>query len=141
MNAWSIVRFALLAVAFLQGAFVSQSPVSPEEVSLWPAFRLFGFGILCMLFVVGIQRINPFSAPSWRYPSWFINPFLFREPLQFFHLAGFSMLATSAGTLVRMLFVEPLLWFSALSSLAFGAGILGGVYACTFVYRGKMERT
>lgn len=140
MNTWSTIRVTLVTIAFL-GGFSSLPPVSPEEVSIWLLLGVFVFGVLGMLFVIGIQRINPRSAPTWRYPSWSINPFSLREPLQFFHLGGFFMLASGVGLQLRMLVVDRMLWSSAYIFLAFGAGILGGVYACTVIYRSKMTRT
>lgn len=140
MNTWFIIRLVLVAFAFLGGVFSTQPTPQPDGVSAGILLGIFAFGILGMLFVVGIQRVNPRTASTWRYPSWAINPFLLREPLQFFHLGGFFMLAAGAGNLLRILFVEQASWFSALTLLAFGAGILGGVYACTVVYRGKMAR-
>ena len=140
MNTWLIVRLALVALSVLQGALSSQVSAPPEGVSLSLLAVIVGFGIVGMLFVVGIQRINPRSASTWRYPSWSINPFLLREPLQFFHLGGFFFIAAGVGSAVRMLALGQTPQLSALFLPAFGVGILGGVYACTVVYRGKMAR-
>lgn len=140
MKTWVIVRVILLILAFFQGVFSSQVSAPPEGGTTTLLLSVFGFGVFGMLFVVGIQRINPRSAPIWRYPSWFINPFLLSEPLQFFHLGGYFFLVIGAGSVLRQLFLGQDLGLSILFMPAFGAGILSGVYACTFVYRGKMQR-
>jgi hypothetical protein len=139
MKSWFIVRLLLVAVSFLQGAFIDLPLAPPEDVSAQSLVFIFGFGIFGMLFVIGIQRVNPRSAPTWRYPSWYINPFLLREPLQFFHLGGFIMFAVVAGGALRAVVSGQPLRFSLLLPLVFGIGTLVGVYACTFVFRGKME--
>ncbi len=141
MRLWLAVRIALVGLSFLQGALSSQSFAPPQGVSLSLLAAIFVFGIVGMLFVVGIQRVTPRSAPVWRYPRWSINPFLLREPLQFFHLGGFFFIATGAGNALRLLFLAQPITASALFLPAFGAGALAGVYACTVVYRGKMEST
>jgi hypothetical protein len=138
MKTWFIVRLALVAASFLQGAFIDLPLALSEDVSAQSLLFIFGFGILGMLFVVGFQRFNPRSAPTWRYPSWHINPFLLREPLQFFHLGAFIMFAVVAGDALRSVILGQPLQLSLLLPLVFGAGILVGVYACTFVFRSKM---
>lgn len=101
-------------------------------------FVVFGFGIIGMLFVVGVQRLNPRPAPTWRYPNWSVNPFSLREPLQFFHLGGFFLLAGGAGGALGQLLRGHPLGVANLFLPAFGAGILSGVYVCILVYCRKM---
>jgi hypothetical protein len=138
MKTWLYVRFALVALSFLQGALLEMSLPHPEDVSVRSLLLVLGFGILGMIFVIGVQCLNPRSAPMWRYPSWHINPFLLREPLQFFHLGSFVMFSVVAGSVLRAVGQGQPLQLSVLLPLVFGAGILVGVYVCTFVFRGKM---
>ena len=138
MKTWAIVRGALLAAAFLQGALGNQVLAPAEGVSVPLLFLVFGFGIIGMLFVVGVQRLNPRSAQSWRYPNWSVNPFSLREPLQFFHLGGFFFLACGGGGTLGQLLRGEQLGLANLFLPAFGAGLLGGVYVCTLVFRSKM---
>ena len=138
MNLWTTVRVALLAVGFLQGALSSHVLGPSEGVTAFLLVVVFAFGLVGVLFVVGVQRINPWSAPKWRYPSWSINPFLLREPLQFFHFAGFFFIAGGVGNALRQLFLGQELQLSSLFLPAVGIGAIAGVYACTFAYRGKM---
>ena len=141
MNQWAIVRVALLAIGLLQGALSSQAQAPLDGVTPTLIAVAFAFGIVGLLFVVGIQRINPISAPIWRYPSWSINPFLLREPLQFFHLGGFYFLASGVGELLRQIFLKNPLTLDYLFLPAIGLGLLSGVYLCTVVFRSKMART
>jgi hypothetical protein len=141
MNRWRMVRVAVMSLGFLGGTLANPVPAPPEGFSAPLLVGAFFFGIIGVLFLIGIQRGNPHCALIWRYPSWSINPFLFREPLQFFHLGGFFFLSSGAGILLHFLFLGWAFWFSALVMPVFGAGILCGVYACTRLYRGKMVRT
>lgn len=111
----------------------------PEDAPHLSALELFIFGILGLLFVVDIQRLNPLSAQVWRYPRWDINPFLFSEPLQFFHLAGYAALAGAFGTILHEIFVTGRLGQNSRIEFVIGSGLLAGVYACTFIFRRKME--
>jgi hypothetical protein len=138
MKTWFIVRLTLVAVSFLEGAFLDLPLAPSEEVSRQSLVFIFGFGVVGMLFIIGLQRFNPRSAPTWRYPSWYINPFLLREPLQFFHLGAFIMFAVVAGGALRAVVSGQQLQFPLLLPLVFGISVLVGVYACTFVFRGKM---
>ena len=126
MNIWIIVRLALVALFFLQGALSSQAIAPPEGASASLLLAAFAFGIVSMLFVIGIQRVNPWSAPTWRYPSWSINPFMLREPLQFFHFASFTFIAVGIGTALRSVVLGESLGLSVLFAPVIGAGTLGG---------------
>lgn len=135
---WTIIRVTLISVAFLSPAFITKSPQQTEDMPAPFLIATFVFGIVGLLFVVGMQRINPWSAKLWRYPKWSINPFQIREPLQFFHFGGYFMLASGAGTLLHQILFGPALRISECLPLVFGVGILCGVRACTVVYQNKM---
>lgn len=135
---WTIIRVIFIAAAFLSSAFITQAPAQTEDTPTPFLIVAFVFGIVGLLFVVGMQRINPLSAKLWRFPKWSINPFQMREPLQFFHFAGYFMLASGAGTALHHFFSGPALQNSDCLPLVFGLGILGGVRACTVVYQDKM---
>ncbi len=141
MRFWLYVRLALIALSFLQGALSSEIVAPPEGVSVLLLIDVFLFDIVAMLFLIGMQRINPRSAPVWRYPRWSINPFFMSEPLQFFHLGGFFFIAVGVGSALRLFLGGRTIPLTVLFAPAIGAGVLAGVYACTAVYRGKMERT
>jgi len=93
---------------------------------------------IALLALVGLQAVIPMSAPSWRQPSWSVNPFQVREPLQFFHLGSFFFMAgglIGIATLpFRGLAAAPL----AISLVSIGVGLWVGVQLCMMVYRKKM---
>jgi hypothetical protein len=98
MNAWLAVRAAVLlsgmpgASSFIPGP---ESPFSGGSIMLLLMF--FGFGVVAMIFVVGLQAINPRSAAVWTRPNWSVNPFSLKQPLQFFHMTGFYFIVVGLG--------------------------------------------
>jgi len=95
---------------------------------------------LGLIFVIGIQAVNPFSAPRWTKPSWRSNFLNLRDPLHFFHFFAFAGLAGAAGSALGSLAVQGRLDFLvvAMQALA-GLGILAGVRLCLRVYRFKYQ--
>jgi hypothetical protein len=138
MKSWLILRVILIFAALLQGMLMDGVAPPPEDSSLPILGVIFIFGIVGMLFVVGIQAFNPLSASVWRYPSWHINPFLLKEPLQFFHFGGYYFLALGGGILIRHLATSHPLGPDSFFLLSLASGILAGVWACTVVFRRKM---
>jgi len=100
----------------------------PEDSPLPILGVIFIFGVVGMLFVVGIQAVNPRSASVWRYPSWSINPFLLKEPLQFFHFGGYYFLALGVGVLVRHLVTPHTIGPDSFFLLSLALGMLAGVW-------------
>jgi hypothetical protein len=137
---WFWIRLAIVAAGALQGTSVT----SPETVAIsnvdWTAcvVLLLGCPIL-LLIIVSFHAFNPASTPVWRRPAWHINPFLLGEPLQFFHLAAFSVMAggvLGVATLPsRGVSAAPL----AVSLLCIGIGLWLGIHLCMKVCRKKME--
>jgi hypothetical protein len=68
-----------------------QSPFADGSIILLLLF--FGSGVIAMVFVVGLQAINSRSAAVWTKPDWRVNPFSLKQPLQFFHMTGFTALS------------------------------------------------
>lgn len=137
---WLYVRGGLVATSFLGGLLGDNRIVSFGYT--WPQLvgGLFAFGVIGMLFVIGIQAFNPRSASTWAYPQWGLNPFSMRQPLQLFHLCGYFFVAAGVGALIRAQILgiapgdEPLVYAS------WGAGIVAGVWCCSRAFRRKMER-
>lgn len=135
---WTIVRLALIAAAFLSSTLAQLEPAQADPAPGWFLLIVFVFGIVGLLVVVGVQRMNPLSASLWRYPGWSINPFQLREPLQFFHFAACLMVASGAGLCLHMLYLGAGSRTNEALPLVFGLGALCGVRACTLVYKNKM---
>jgi uncharacterized membrane protein len=66
LNVWVMSRAAVLLIGALgANSFVPgpQSPFAGGSVTLLLLF--FGFGVIAMVFVVGVQAVNPHSAAVW----------------------------------------------------------------------------
>jgi len=138
LNRWLAFRLSIVGLAVLQGAFLGDQTEAERNVEWLRCLLLIAVAPVMVLFVVGIQSKNPLSAEVWRYPAWSINPFLFAEPLQGFHLIGVSFIGFgSAAIISQILQSNPKLTLMT-DVLAVGVGILIGVYLATLVYRRKM---
>jgi hypothetical protein len=137
---WLFVRLAIIIFGAMSGiSFTSPETVMHSNVN-WAACGIILLACpFAVLFVVGIQAINPMSAAVWRRPSWYINPFIFREPLQFLHLAAFDFIAGGIVALITLPFrglaAAPL----AVSLVAVGCGVWLGIQLCMVTFRNKME--
>ena len=139
-NRWVYVRGGLVAVSFMGGIFGEGRVVSFGYP--WPQLTaaLFAFGVVGMLFVIGIQAFNPRSASTWTFPQWRLNPFTMRQPLQLFHFCGYFFLAAGIGALLRALVLVTAAGDEPIAFASWGAGIIVGVWCCSRVFPRKMER-
>lgn len=140
MNVWGLLRVALVLFAAVASFFVPLEPQAQPPISWLALAAIFVFCPVGLLFVLGIQVVNPWSAKIWRRPSWMLNPFNFREPLQFFHLGAYVCLAQGIVTLARVAYSSTSFYVEALLPLVMGFGILAGVQIATVVFRSKVER-
>ncbi len=139
MSAWPYIRGGLTAASLLGGAFGTERQHVDFGYGLPEvAAAVFVFGIVGMLFVVGIQAFNPRSDAKWAYPNWALNPFKLGQPLQFFHFGGYFVLAAGVGALLRSFFVDAIPVAEPVVFTFWGAGILVGVWCCTHVFKRKM---
>lgn len=136
---WTALRLAFVLLALVQGARNPGAWIPARGVTLGLLIALAAYGLLAVPLAVGLQRLNPRAPAAWRYPSWSMNPLTMREPLQFFHAAGFVFIGIGAGIALRQLHDLHAIALTCLPMIAVGAGLLGGVYASTVLYRQKMQ--
>ncbi len=139
MNGWTVLRLLVVALAGAQGARDPAGWTPAQGVGAGLLFGLLGYGLVAVPVVASLQRFNRRASGSWRYPSWSINPLTMREPLQFFHAAGFVFLGIGAGIALGELIRRQPLTLASAPTLAIGLGLLGGVYASTLLFRSKMQ--
>jgi len=65
------------------------------------------------------------------------NPFNFKDPLHFFHLGAFHILATAVGSFISVFFQNPKFWFTVLLYFFAGVGTWLGVQLCQIAYKKK----
>ena len=138
---WLYARIGLVTVGGLSGISITSPEVVAKSNVDWSAcVVLFLVCPFMLLFVVGIQAVNPLSAAVWRKPSWYINPFLVKEPLQFFHLAAFHFMVGGLVGIATLPFRSASAAPLAISLLSIGAGVWLGVGLCMLVFSKKMEK-
>lgn len=138
-NRWLYIRSGLVAASFAGGVFGEGSLKDFGYPRPQLAVALFAFGVVGMLFVIGIQAFNPRSAATWAFPQWRLNPFTMRQPLQLFHFCGYFFLAAGMGALLRALVLGTVAGDEPIVFASWGAGIIAGVWCCSRVFSRKME--
>ena len=139
MNGWTVLRLLVVVLAGVQGARDPAGWMPAQGVGAGLLLGLVGYGLAAVPIVASLQRFNRRALGPWRYPSWSINPLTMREPLQFFHAAGFVFLGIGAGIALGELIGRHPLTLACAPTIAIGLGLLGGVYASTLVFRSKMQ--
>ena len=147
---WYRIRLAIYLLAFIGGAAAPlgyQAAVAREIQSLpgWAIVLLGAAAVavlltipLLLLFVIGIQAINPFTDEEWRVPTHASNPFHFRNPYPFFHFAAYVMGAGGGGLLISGLWHGPIAAVQGLLTLVGAGMLLVGLRLCTRVYAHKL---
>ena len=138
-NVWLVVRVLLLVLGMLSvSSFVPgpQSPFHGGSITLLLVF--FVFGVISMVFILGLQAINPRSAMVWAKPDWHANPFSLKQPLQFFHMSAYYLITAGVGASV-LTYIKHLTGLEPLLPIVLGVGVLVGLRFCTLLYRRKFS--
>ncbi len=138
MSTWLPVRIALIAGSAISSFVPPLQPQASPPIDWRAVCLIFAFSVIGMLFVIGMQAINSRSSPVWTKPSWYENPFTLKNPLQFFHLAGYAMLASGGVFSARLLISGEPFFPESVVLVAMGAGSLIGVNLCMSVYKFKL---
>ena len=137
MNGWVWFRLTAIALVIIAGCFVPLGPRATPPLDWGVLGIIFVFCPIAMVIVFGIQRVNPHSAKVWCRPSWTTNPFNFRDPVQFFHLAALVSIAQGLIVITRVWITSYPFYAEALVPLAMGLGAWVGVKVVMVVYRSK----
>lgn len=138
MNLWMIVRFAVVVASAVSACFSPLKPLAKPPIGWETLIVIFFFIAFGLVFVLGIQRVNPMSAKIWHRPSWNLNPFNFREPIQFFHMGAYASVAAGSVTLLRLLGSSGTFYPEAFVPLVMGVGVLAGIQLSMLVFSSKM---
>lgn len=133
MNHWAAVRIAIVGFAGISSALAPADP-SAEAAVRWE-FAAVSFLFFPAIVCIGLCVLLSFRRAKlkWESPAWNHNPFNFSQPEQFFHMAGYGMLATGAGLAAAELWGDSGGFANAFAAAAFGAGILLGLQILEFV--------
>lgn len=136
---WFGVRVIVLLLGLLQAQYFMTSLSGDYSKPSWK----FAIVMTCavtfgMLFIFFIQSSNPQAAPRWYKPSWFRNPFDYKQPLQLFHLGAFYFLMTGAGCFLLGISHSEVKWLWELPAVI-GCSFWLGVRLCVIVFRDKFQ--
>ena len=138
MNTWLYVRIALVLTSGIGTLFAPVGPRAVPPIGWEALLAIFVFCPVALTLVLGLQVLNPRSAKNWRRPSWSINPFNFREPIQFFHLGAYVCLAQGVAIIIRLATSSVPFYVEALVPLVMACGVLVGLQVVMFVFRSKV---
>ncbi len=138
MTKWALVRVGFIFVGVVLGAWRGPTldhatpPIDGKALIL-----TFIAGALGLQFLLSFQALNKKSSEVWRKPSWKENPFSLRQPVQFFHLAGWFFVVSPLVTVALTWLNKPENILDALMPFFVGIGILCGVQLSKVIYRRK----
>jgi hypothetical protein len=139
---WFWIRVVLTVLGGLSGvSIVSPETIKSSSADLdWTAtLVIFLFAVVGTLFLLAIQALNPYSAEIWHKASWEVNPFLFREPLQFFHCGAYCFIACGLVACAILVYRGDDGFPLGVSLLALGAGLRLAVALSACVFRRKVQ--
>ena len=137
MNKWKFLRIALISFIAVSSLLTPLEPKVNLAINWSTLGVIFVFSFLAILFVVGMQVVNPLSAKVWHKPDWNCNPFSLKDPIQFFHLAAYIMLVQGAVVLFRLLISSIPFYLESLVPFIIGAGALIGIKLAMLFFRVK----
>lgn len=136
---WLGARIAMLFLGMWQSSRLFRSMHGDFSKPSWQfaliMICLVAFGILLVFF---IQTINPSSPSRWYKPSWFRNPFNYKQPLQLFDMGAFYFLATGLGCLSLGANDVQFKWLWELPT-SIGIGMWLGTRLCVLVYSDRFQ--
>lgn len=149
MSAWKIARIILIVASFASGVVEGLYVPGAIFQDLYHNFGILGVALLllfpvvfvpvAMLFVIGVQFVNPFTSPKWKAPTWNSNFLNLRDPLHFFHLGAFLGVSGAAGLLVCSPFAGLWVFLAGVSCLTASVSLLLSIRLCMKVYASKFE--
>lgn len=139
MSTWSYIRVALILFVGASSFFGALEAAADPPIGWAGLLAILVFCPIAVVLVLGFQVINPWSAKVWRRPSWHLNPFNFREPLQFVHLAAYVCLTQGLVTLARVAGSSAPFFVEALVPLAMAGGFFAALHVGMLLFSSKVE--
>jgi len=141
MNKWVLLRLCLIFIVVIASFFAPLEPQAVPSIDYFALLVIFLFCPLGMLFVIGIQAINPESQKAWKKPAWNLNPLNVYDPVQFFHFGAYVVLVQGFVTILRIYAEKVPFYIEAYVPLVMGAGILFGIKLVMLVFRSKFRES
>jgi hypothetical protein len=135
MNKWVIVRLVVVVLAATEGWLSGDNWLPARPVTPLLLAGMLAYGVIAVPVVVWAQRLNPRNKPVWHFPSWRRNPLTLRDPMQFFHMVGFTFAAAGLGVAARELWLGQPLRLPHGVLPVFGVGMILGCYLSARLFR------
>jgi hypothetical protein len=146
---WRKVRYGLYVFGFAAGLGRTFLPLqdpagsgpaeSSTTVLVVGSAAILLFIPLGLLGIVGLQAANPMSDKQWDPPRHDANPLYPRNPLFFFHGAGWFFAASGSGILAGTFWAGWKAFVAGLYLLLAATAVLAGVRLCMRVYTSKIR--
>ena len=136
---WKIVRILFIAFWVVAGLGngLQQRPLAVAHLVF---FLILGALQTRFLLIRSYKKLP--DSVVWLKPSWTLNPFLLNQPLQFFHLFGYSIVLFSLSSFIRKTIelhsLPPDIPVEFLAG-AWGLGILLGIQWSLYSFRTKFK--
>jgi uncharacterized membrane protein (DUF4010 family) len=137
---WIAVRGALIIAGLVQSKSMVASLGQEFRESSWSfPLEMTAICAFAILFLIGIQakRVRQ-SEEKWQRPSWFRNPFNYRQPLQFFDAISYYAFALAVGCAIFGLSESPISWAWELP-FSVGLGLWIGVRLSLIAFKESLE--
>jgi hypothetical protein len=141
MSTWKKIRIGIIVIAAATAFFLPVELHEEPSMNWTELVILFVFVPIGLLFIIGIQAVNPFSAKEWKKPDWDMNFLNFTDPVPFFHFGAYIMLVQGAVMLCRLPFENAQFHPESFMSLLMGVSVLLGVQIIMLVFRSKYKRS
>jgi len=140
MRVWIFTRLAFIVIAAVAGFFLDIShPWSPPTISRDLAIAFIGGAVCVLSWGTWLQMMAPIFTRAWLRPSWRLNPFNFRQPLQFVHLFAHTCLAFGLVVFARGAVSTVPISVDDSAFLMFGAGLWAGLHIFILLFLRKVE--
>jgi hypothetical protein len=139
MKRWRYIRVAVISLAAIGDIFFPAGAHATARIGWGALAAIFVFSMFALVPVLAVQLGNSRSAKTWHRPSWDLNPFTFRDPLQLFHLAAYAILAGGVVNVIRLLFRAAPFSAELLVPLAMAAGLFISIHLIPKIFRSKFQ--
>lgn len=137
---WVVTRVGLILAGLIQSPSLLTSMGTEFSQSSWTfPLKMIPLCAGGLFFVIGLQaRRVRLSEDKWQRPSWFQNPFSYRQPLQLFDASSYYCLAAAVGCAVLGLSRSPKSWAWEMF-FSMGVGFWIGVRLCVRIFSDSLE--
>jgi hypothetical protein len=140
VNFWLWFRMIAILVVVIASCFTPVTPRFEPPISWLILLGIFAFVPIAVALVIGFQRLNPRSAMVWTRPSWSINPFNFRDLVQFFYLGALLSMTQGIIYAIRVLLAATP-YPEAFVALVMGVGVWLGVKLVMLLNPAKFSKS